>query len=54
VSGSDAVEQALAKHRDYVMAETLAIEWAVDQADALYSSDKDLGDQHWTIEISKA
>ena len=54
VSGSDAVEKALAKHRDYVMAETLAIEWAVDQADALYSSDKDLGDQHWTIEISKA
>ena len=29
------VEAALAVHRDYVMAETLAIEWQVDQADLI-------------------
>jgi isoleucyl-tRNA synthetase len=53
VSGSEAIEKALAAHRDYVMAETLAVEWSVGQADPLYTSDKDLGDQKWTIEISK-
>ena len=53
VSGSDAIEKALAAHRDYVMAETLAVEWSVGQAESLFSSDKDLGDEQWTIEISK-
>ena len=53
VSGSEAIEKALAAHRDYVMAETLAVEWSVGQADSLYTSDKDLGDEKWTIEISK-
>jgi isoleucyl-tRNA synthetase len=53
VSGSDAIEKALATHRDYVMSETLAIEWAVDQADALYRDSKSLGDDQWTIEIGR-
>ncbi|MGI9222381.1 MAG: DUF5915 domain-containing protein, partial [Woeseiaceae bacterium] len=53
VSGSAAVQKALSAHRDYVLAETLAVEWAVDQADALFVADGSLGDDHWKIEISK-
>ena len=52
VSGSAAVEQALATHRDYLMNETLATEWRVGQADARYMAEKTMGDEHWTIEIS--
>ncbi len=53
VSGSKAVEKALAKHRDYVMHETLATSWVVGQPEALYSGDRQLGDEHWTIEITR-
>ena len=53
VSGSDAVEKSLAAHRDYVMAETLATDWAIAHSDALFSIERDLGDVHWLIEISK-
>jgi len=53
ISGSDAVEKALAEHRDYVMAETLATDWAVGQSEMLFSIERDLGDEHWVIEISK-
>ncbi len=52
VSGSAAVENALAKHRDYVMNETLAVEWAVGQAAPRYSIDREMGEEHWKIEIS--
>jgi len=54
VSGSAAIEKALATHRDYVMAETLAIEWSVGQTGPLFASEKALGDDHWSIEISKS
>jgi isoleucyl-tRNA synthetase len=53
VSGSGAVEKALAVHRDYVMAETLATDWAIAQSDSLFSIERDLGDERWLIEISK-
>ena len=53
VSGSAAAEKALVVHRDYVMAETLAIEWLVGQTDPLFVSEKELGDEQWSIEISK-
>jgi isoleucyl-tRNA synthetase len=52
VSGSDAIEKALAIHRDYLMNETLATQWQVGQADARYTAEKTMGDEHWTIEIS--
>ena len=52
VSGSDAVERALAVHRDYVMSETLATSWKVGQADALFSEQRELGEDCWTIEIT--
>jgi len=53
VSGSEAVEKALVGHRDYIMAETLATDWSVGQADALFSIERELGDEQWTIEFSK-
>ena len=53
VSGSDAVEKTLQVHRDYVMNETLATTWQVGQADATYTADRDLGDEHWKIEITR-
>jgi len=53
VSGSAAVESALDQHRDYLMAETLATSWVVEQADALYSENRELGEETWKIEITK-
>jgi len=53
VSGSDAVEKALAEHRDYIMAETLATDWAVGQSESLFSIERELGNERWVIEISK-
>jgi isoleucyl-tRNA synthetase len=54
VSGSAAIENALARHRNYVMAETLAVEWSTDQPEALYSGTRELGDEQWTLEFRKA
>jgi len=53
VSGSGAVESALSKHKDYVMNETLATAWETGQSEPLYSADRELGEEHWTIEFSK-
>ena len=53
VSGSVAVEKALAEHRDYIMAETLATDWAVGQSESLFSIERELGNERWAIEISK-
>ena len=41
-------------HRDYVMAETLAIEWSVGQKKPLFSIERDVNDASWTIEIMKS
>jgi isoleucyl-tRNA synthetase len=54
VSGSAAIEKALAEHRDYVMNETLAVEWQVEQANTLYSDERSLGDVSWLLEFHKA
>ena len=53
VSGSAAVEAALAAHQDYIMSETLATSWAVGQSNPLYTDEKELGEDSWTIEITK-
>ncbi|MGI9248815.1 MAG: isoleucine--tRNA ligase, partial [Woeseiaceae bacterium] len=53
ISGSDAVEKALRKHRNYVMNETLATNWEVGQAKPLYRADRELGEERWTIEFYK-
>ena len=52
VSGTEAVEKAIAAHRDYIMNETLATNWDVAQAKPLYSAEKELGEDRWTIDIS--
>jgi len=53
VSGSEAVTRALATHRDAVMAETLATKWAVGQEKPLFSIERELGDERWTIELTR-
>jgi isoleucyl-tRNA synthetase len=53
VSGSQGVERALAAHRDYVLAETLATDWSVGQASPLFTVDRELGEERWTVEFSK-
>ena len=55
VSGSDAIETALEQHREYVMNETLAVEWQPGQGtDALYHDERRLGDESWFLEFRKA
>ncbi len=54
VSGSDGVRHAIDRHRDYVMTETLAVDWQIAQADPLFTAKRVLGDEDWTIEFHKA
>jgi len=54
VSGSEAVESALAVYRDYLMNETLATDWKLGQADALFSAERTLGEEKWLIEFRLA
>ncbi|NNF39867.1 MAG: isoleucine--tRNA ligase, partial [Woeseiaceae bacterium] len=53
ISGSPGIQAAMEKHRDYVMNETLATRWQVQQTKPLYSDSRTLGDEHWTIEFDK-
>ncbi|MEM7433398.1 MAG: isoleucine--tRNA ligase [Pseudomonadota bacterium] len=53
VAGSEAIERALSAHREYVMAETLATDWAVGQSAALFTDSRSVDDHSWTIEITK-
>ena len=53
VSGTASVLKALAEHRDYIMSETLATRWEVGQSSPTYSDEKELGDDQWTIEITR-
>jgi isoleucyl-tRNA synthetase len=53
ISGSEAVENALLRYRDYIMSETLATDWQVGQPDPLYAAGKALGEERWTIEIGR-
>jgi isoleucyl-tRNA synthetase len=54
VSGSDEIEKALTAHRDYVMTETLAVEWKVDQESPLFKETRELGEIGWIVVFSKA
>ena len=54
VSGSSAVDEALERFRDYLMSETLAVDWVVGQSDAIVRDQRTLDEHEWTIEISKA
>jgi isoleucyl-tRNA synthetase len=54
VSGSPAVEAALLEYRDYLMTETLASTWQVEQPAPGYEESKNLDGDEWTIRLSKA
>ena len=54
ISGSSAVDDALERFRDYLMSETLAVDWVVGQKDALLRDQRTLDQHGWTIEISRA
>ena len=54
ISGSAGVDKALAEHRDYVMTETLATTWETGQVDAIFTVERDLGDEKWIVEFRKA
>jgi isoleucyl-tRNA synthetase len=54
ISGSAGVAAALEAYRDYLMSETLATDWVVDQGDSLWREERILDDERWTIEISRA
>jgi isoleucyl-tRNA synthetase len=53
ITGSAGIERALAKHRDYVMTETLATDWAPGQAKPLFVAERELADERWRIEIGR-
>ena len=54
ISGSAGVTESLAEHRDYLMDETLALEWQTGQPEPLFSESRALGEENWTIELSVA
>jgi isoleucyl-tRNA synthetase len=53
ITGSAGIERALANHRDYVMAETLATDWAPGQSEPLFVVERELADERWRIEIGR-
>jgi isoleucyl-tRNA synthetase len=53
ITGSAGVEAALREYRDYLMSETLAIEWSTGQPGPLVSEKKSLDNEFWTVEFSK-
>ncbi len=53
IAGSQAVDDALAEYRDYVMHETLATSWVVGQEKPLHSVNRKLDEEYWTIQISR-
>ncbi len=54
VTGSDAVEAAVAGHRDFLMDETLASSWGEEGFEAFYVNDHNQDDQRWRIELVRA
>ncbi len=54
MSGSGGVQAALDEHRDYLMSETLAVEWQTGQSDPLWQEQRSLDAETWSIEISRS
>ncbi len=53
VTGSDAVEAAVAGHRDFLMDETLASSWGEESFKASYAAEHSQDDLHWRIELTR-
>jgi isoleucyl-tRNA synthetase len=54
ISGSAGVARALQAHRDYVMAETLSTAWETNQEEPLFTIERELGDERWSLVFRKA
>jgi isoleucyl-tRNA synthetase len=54
VTGSDAVEDAIAGHRDFLMDETLASGWGKEGFEGSYASDHTQDDEHWHIQLAQS
>ena len=53
ISGSELVESALDKYKEFLMTETLAIKWQVGINDPLFTENNSLDDEVWLIELLK-
>ena len=53
VTGSDAVEAAVAGHRDFLMDETLASRWGEEGFEASYTAEHSQDEQQWRIELAR-
>ena len=54
IAGSESIEAALAAHRDYIAAETLASAWSQDEKPGAFRTVHRLDGDTWTISITKA
>jgi len=54
VTGSAGVESSLALYREFLMTEALAVAWQTGQVKPLFSDERSLDDETWSIEISKS
>jgi isoleucyl-tRNA synthetase len=53
ISGSELVESALDKYKEFLMTETLAIKWQVGINDPLFTENNSLDEEVWLIELLK-
>jgi isoleucyl-tRNA synthetase len=53
VEGDAAVAAAVAEHREYLMTETLATEWATPSADEFVAK-QEQGEARWAIRLARA
>ena len=55
ITGSVMLKEAIARHREFVTSETLAIEWVEgDFPNALFTIDRSMDDENWTIKLAKS
>ena len=52
ISGSQSVEKALASHKPLIMTETLATSWGSHNFPSSFSTEHQLGEHHWKIQLA--
>ena len=53
ISGSELVESALSKYKEFLMTETLAIKWQIGINNPLFTENNSLDEELWLIELVK-
>ena len=53
IKGSKGVQDALAGHREFIMAETLATEWVDEPDAAVFTVKRSLEDESWVIGLTR-